>query len=179
MKLIAIFKGNKLLEYRTELDAIRSYEYKENVSTITHIPVSEMEAVMFEDEALDEYVNTQAFMPKKSWEINKTKISLFDLVPAPSTRIRKVKWMDCGEDELAQFFSPEEIALIEVNKAYYATLGPEKFHPNYVIQWPHIIEPKTVEVESNSLVRTLVKEIHGEILPDIIPESEEPTPTVE
>lgn len=170
MKLMAIFRGTRLLEYRIGIDASRSLEFKENVSTQTLIPLEELEAVMFEDEEMGAYVNTDVFMPKKSWEINKTKMSLIDLESVPATKIRKVKWMDCGVDELSTFFSPEEIHLIEENKAYYESLGVEKYAPGYQITWPHKVPTRNVEVVTTDLVRITTKEIEGIILTDIIPE---------
>ena len=108
MRLICIFKGNKLLEQSDFFHPSTVDQFKQNVAFQTSFDVSELDAVMFDDADIDSYVSGGKWQTKKKIEISKESLKLIDLVDTIVPRQARLKWTDCDQETIEANFSVED-----------------------------------------------------------------------
>lgn len=161
MRLICIFKGDKLLEQSDFFHESTVGQFKENVSNQTGIPLNELEAVMFEDADIDAYIGGGS---RKSVKISKSSVKLVDLVDIEVPITTHLRWQNCDSNTIFDSFTVEDQAKITQNKTYYNSLGNEKFQPGFAFNWPHEVIGPLVDAIGTDTVDSVFKEVTGQII---------------
>jgi hypothetical protein len=161
MKLICIFRNSSLLEQSTQFSEANANVFKDNVAFQTGHSVESLDAVMFDDEEIKDYLSPNRHRPRKRIAITKTQLKLIDIVDNVVVVQGRVNWRNCNETQLNSFFSPEERSLIQENKDYFNSLGVEKFHPEYIFDWPHEVLGPEVDMQGKETSEVVYKTINA------------------
>jgi hypothetical protein len=165
MRLICIFKGTRLLDQSDFFHPSTVSQFKENVAFQSGFDASSLEAIMFEDEEMVDFVSaSKSRNPKKTIHIEKESMKLINLVDVPTIVQARIDWKNCSPEQIAEKFSVEDQAKISENMDYYNSLGNEKFQSGFVFNWPHIVEGPLVDAESSETEYAVYKEIQGQII---------------
>lgn len=161
MKLICIFRNTSLLDQSTQFSEANAHVFKANVAFQTGHHVDSLDAVMFEDDLLKEYLTPKRHRPKKRVAITKTQMKLIDIVHNEVVVQGRVNWVNCNDDQLASLFSNDDLDKIQENKDYFNSLGDEKFNPGYVFTWPHEIVGPEVDMVGSETSEVVFKTINS------------------
>lgn len=170
MKLICIFKGNKLLNHSTKYNETLAQSFKEAIAHECGYDASELTAIIYDDADLPKFVNSGSYNPTKRVDIYADRVELIEIVPVPTTSEVDADWKSLSEDALPEIYTAEEILDIQENKSYYESLGSEKFDVGFVFDWPKVIPSKKIIVSSTTNEERLYKTITGVVVADTIVE---------
>jgi len=165
MRLICVFKGSKLLDQSDFFHPSTVSQFKQNVAFQSGFDASTLDAVMFEDEEMIDFIAaSKSRNPKKTIQIDKDSIKLINLVDVPVMVQARIDWKNCSPEQIAEKFSVEDQSKISENMEYYNSLGNEKFQSGFIFNWPHIVEGPLVDAESSETQYVVYKEIQGQII---------------
>jgi hypothetical protein len=164
MRLICVFKGQKLIDQSSFFHESTASQFKENCSVQAGIPIEELDVVMFDDADIDGYYNSGKYNNKKSIKITKDKMFLLDLVSSPTVVDVAVNWMNCTDQQILEYFSVDDQQKISENKAYFESLGNEKFSAGFTFSWPHEITAPIISTVGVEGTYTETKEILGQAI---------------
>jgi hypothetical protein len=165
MRLICIFKGSMLLDHSDFFHPSTVSQFKTNVSLQSGFNVSTLEAVLFEDSEMGDFISYGVNRnPKKTVQISKDSLKLINLIDIPTIIQSRIDWKNCSSDQIAEKFSIEDQEKISENMDYYNSLGDIKFQYGFIFKWPHIVEGPLVDVESSETQYEIYKEIQGQII---------------
>lgn len=165
MRLICVFKGSRLLDQSDFFHESTANQFKQNVAFQSGFDISTLDAVIFEDSEIGEFIaSSKSRNSKKTIQIDKESMKLINLVDVPVMVQAKIDWKNCSPEQISEKFSVEDQAKISENMEYYNSLGNEKFQSGFIFNWPHIVEGPTVNAESSDTKYEVYKEIQGHII---------------
>lgn len=165
MRLICVFKGTRLLDQSDFFHPSTVSQFKQNVSFQSGFDVSTLDAIIFEDEEIGEFISaSKSRNPKKTIQIDKDSMKLINLVDVPVMVQARIDWKNCSPEQISEKFSVEDQSKISENMEYYNSLGNEKFQSGFIFNWPHIVEGPLVDAESSETQYVVYKEIQGQII---------------
>lgn len=152
MKIVCAFKGDLLLKQEFNLEPEKYEALRSSVADANSEEVSTIDIIVFEDDELESFINPST-RPESSMLIDRQKIVINKQVINRQEMEVDIYWQNCDDEQLAQHFSPQDIAKINENKSYYDSLGNEKYQDGFVFNWPYEIAPARATV--NAYVREM------------------------
>lgn len=148
MKIVCAFKEDILLKQEFDLEEEKYLAFKESVAVENNEDINNIDLLIFEDPDLELAIEPST-RPQFTMQIDRDKAILFKQVVEQEEMVVDILWENCDEQQIQQYFSPEQVEQINANKAYYDSLGIEKYQIGFFFQWPYVIDVVQATVNGN------------------------------